>query len=187
MTRVLIPLAEGSEEMEAVISIDTLRRAKFEVVVAGISPGVITCSRGVKIVPDAPWEKIDPASFDIIVVPGGTGGVAHLRKDARVLEAVRQHVRAGKLVAAVCAGPLVLQDAGVLDGKKATCHPGVAQELTRANRLNEPVVEDGLVMTSQGAGTTMAFALAIVRRVIGLEKMTEVARGMVAWEMLGKP
>lgn len=187
MTRVLIPLAAGCEEMEAVISIDTLRRAKFEVVAAGLSKGVVACSRGVKIVPDAAWEEIDPSTFDIIVVPGGAGGVANLRKDARVLDAVRQHVRAGKLVAAVCAGPLVLQDAGVLDGKKATCHPGVAQELTRANHLNEAVVEDGNVITSQGAGTTMAFALAIIRRVAGEEKKAEVARGMVAWEMLGKP
>ena len=81
----------------------------------------------------------------------------------------------------------VLQDAGVLDGKKATCHPGVAQELTRAKRLDEAVVVDGGVITSQGAGTTMAFALTIVSEVAGREKMDEVARGMVAWEMLGKP
>ena len=187
MTRLLVPLAEGCEEMEAVITIDTLRRAKFEVVVAGVSAGVVTCSRGVKIVPDTAWEKIDPSSFDIIVIPGGAGGVANLRKDARVVEAIRRHAGAGKRVAAVCAGPLVLQDAGALDGKKATCHPGVAQELTRAKRLDEAVVVDGRVITSQGAGTTMAFALTIVSEVAGREKMVEVARGMVAWEMLGKP
>lgn len=179
MTRVLIPVADGSEEMETVIVADTLRRAKWEVVLAGLKDGPITASRGVKIVPDTTMARVDPAAFDAIVIPGGAGGVENLRKDERVLSAVRALRAAGKLVAAVCAGPLVLQEAGILDGLRATCHPGVASSLTRATRLEEPVVEDGGIITSQGPGTSFAFALRIVERFDGRAKGAEIARGMV--------
>lgn len=182
MTRALVPIAEGSEEMEAVIAIDVMRRAKWEVTVAGVKPGPVTMSRKVRIVPDAVWADIDPMSFDILVIPGGSGGVANLRKDARVLKAVRDMHAAGKLVCAVCAGPLVLQDAGVLDGRRATCHPDVASQLTKAKHVDEEVVVDGDVITSQGAGTTFAFALAIVAKTRGPEVADLVARGMV-WKM----
>jgi protein deglycase len=178
MTRALIPLADGSEELEAVAIIDTFRRAKWDVVAAGVKPGPITASRGVKIVPDANWDDVDPLSFDLIAVPGGSRGVEHLSKDKRVLAAIRGLHAAGKLVAAVCAGPLVLQEAGVLDGRRATCHPDVVPRLTKAKYVNEAVVTDGHIMTSQGAGTSVAFALAIVARVEGQAKADGIARGM---------
>lgn len=179
MTRVLVPMADGTEEMEAVIVIDTLRRAKWEVVAAGTKKGVITASRGVKIVPDVAWDEIDPSSFDVIVVPGGAKGVENLLKEESLREAIRSLHRAGKIVAAVCAGPLVLQHAGVLAGRKATCHPDVVPKLTQAQYVNEAVVVDGSVITSQGAGTCFKFALAIVAKVDGSEKAEAVARGMV--------
>ena len=178
MTRALVPLADGSEELEAVAIIDTFRRARWEVVAAAVKPGPVTASRGVKIIPDASWDDVDPMSFDLMVVPGGSRGVDNLIKDKRVLAAIRQLYDAGKLVAAVCAGPLVLQEAGVLDGKRATCHPDVAAKLTKAKLLDEVVVTDGNIMTSQGAGTSVEFALAIVARVESHAKANEVARGM---------
>lgn len=182
MTRALVPIAEGTEEMEAVIAVDVMRRAKWDVTVAGLKPGPLTMSRKVRIVPDAVWADVDPASFDVLVIPGGAGGVANLRKDERVLQAVREMHAAGKLVCAVCAGPLVLQDAGILNGRKATCHPDVVSQLTKATQVDEEVVADGNVITSQGAGTTFAFALSIVARVEGREKADSVGRGMV-WKM----
>lgn len=180
MTRALVPMADGTEEMEAVIVIDTLRRAKWEVVAVGMKKGVVTASRGVKIVPDAAWDEIDPSTFDLIVVPGGARGVEYFLKEERLHEAIRNLYCAGKIVAAVCAGPLVLQQAGVLDGRRVTCHPADATEITKATYVNEPVVVDGNVITSQGAGTCFKFALAIISKVDGPEKSAAVARGMIA-------
>ncbi len=179
MTRVLVPITDGTEEMEAVIVIDTLRRAKWEVVAAGLKKGVITASRGVKIVPDAAWDEIDPSLFDLIVVPGGAKGVESFLQEESLHEAIRGLHRAGKIVAAVCAGPLVLQRAGVLAGRKATCYPDIGPELTQAQYVNEAVVIDGNVITSQGAGTCFEFALAIVAKVDGSEKAQAIAREMV--------
>jgi 4-methyl-5(b-hydroxyethyl)-thiazole monophosphate biosynthesis len=180
MTRALVPMADGTEEMEAVIVIDTLRRAKWEVVAAGMKKGAITASRGVKIVPDAAWDEIDPSTFDMIVVPGGAKGVENMLNDGRLHKAIHNLYGAGKLVAAVCAGPLVLQQAGVLVGRKVTCHPDNAAKITEAQWVDEPVVIDGNIITSQGAGTCIQFALALISKVDGAEKSGAVARGMVA-------
>lgn len=180
MAKVLVPLAEGCEEMEAVIIIDTLRRAQWDVTSAGLRDGVVTASRGVRLVPDTTWEKINPASFDILVVPGGNGGVENLMADARVLAVLKEFQQQGKIVAAICAGPLVLQKAGVIDGKNVTCYPSAAPQITKAKRLNDRVVKDGNVITSQGPGTSVAFALAIIEHVDGKKKSDEVAKGMVA-------
>lgn len=179
MTRVLVPVADGSEEMEVVIVVDTLRRAKWDVVMAGLREGPITASRGVKIVPDTTMDRVDALSFDVLVIPGGAKGVANLAGDKRVLAAVRAMHSAGKIVAAVCAGPLVLQETGILEGCRATCHPAVADRLTSATRVDEKVVEDGKIITSQGAGTSFHFALRIIERIEGRAMAEEIARGMV--------
>lgn len=179
MTRVLVPLADGCEEMEAVIAIDTLRRAGWDVVAAGLREGPVTASRRVRLLPDASWDEVDPASFDILLVPGGAKGVERLAEDERVLAAVRRFHERGGIVAAVCAGPLVLQAAGILDGCRVTSHPAVAPELTAATRVDEAVVVDGRLVTSQGAGTSFGFALTLIELVEGRAKAEEVARGMV--------
>jgi protein deglycase len=178
-TKVLVPLAEGVEEMEAVIMIDVFRRAGWQVDVAGIKPGVVTASRGVKLLPDMPWEEIDPHAYEIIALPGGNVGTLHLMEDKRVLQAIREQHEAGKLIAAVCAGPLVLQRAGVLEHQTLTCHPLAAHELTVGKRLDHHVVVSDHIVTSQGPGTTFAFALSIIALRDGREKAQEIARGMV--------
>lgn len=176
---VLIPIADGSEEMEVVIVVDTLRRVPWNVVAAGIAPGPVTASRGVRLLPDAAWADLKPETFDLLVIPGGKKGVEALSRDERILAAIRQFVTQGKWVAAICAGPLVLQAAGVLKGRRATCHPGVAGELTQTARLNDRVVVDGRLITSQGPGTTIEFALAIIRAVEGDRKAGELAKAMI--------
>lgn len=178
-TRVLVPLAEGVEEMEAVIIIDTLRRAGWKVDAVGLRSGVVEASRGVKLVPDKAWIQIDPEDYHVIALPGGNGGTQNLMADERVLSALRRHYRAGKLTAAVCAAPLVLQKAGIIDQKRVTCHPGAIAGMTAATRVDERVVVDGNVVTSQGPGTTFAFALTIIAIIDGREKADEVARAMV--------
>lgn len=179
MQRVLVPLADGVEEMEAVIVVDMLRRAEWHVLTVGLKPGTVTAARGTRLPPDGVWDKIDPGLFDMLVIPGGARGVAALRGDPRVVAAVRAHAGHGKWTAAVCAGPLVLHDAGILAGRHATCYPGCAAELVGARYVDEPVVVDGNVVTSQGAGTTFAFALTLVALVAGASKAQALARAIV--------
>ncbi len=162
MTRVLIPLADGVEEMEAVIAIDTLRRAGWEVTAAGLRPGPVKASRGVQLIPDAEWSGTDPSSFDVLVLPGGGEGAAALCQDARVIGAVKEFMAAGRLVGAICAAPLVLDAAGVLDGRKFTCYPGIESRIRSGARAEGRVVVDGNLVTSRAAGTSFEFALALI-------------------------
>jgi 4-methyl-5(b-hydroxyethyl)-thiazole monophosphate biosynthesis len=167
MIRVLVPLADGVEEMEAVIVVDVLRRAQFEVTVAGLKPGVVTASRGVRLVPDLCWEELGGREFDLLMIPGGMEGTRRLMGDERVLARIRAMVETGQWVGAICAGPLVLQAAGVLKGRRVTCHPGVVDQLTATARLPDRVATDGRLITSQGPGTTFEFALEAIRKVSG--------------------
>ena len=116
----------------------------------------------------------------MMVVPGGAKGVENFLKDTRLHEAIRTLYQAGKIIAAVCAAPLVLQEAGVLVGRRVTCHPADAAMMTTAQWVDEPVVVDGNIVTSQGAGTCFQFALTLISKVDGPEKSAVVARGMVA-------
>lgn len=178
MPNVLVPLANGVEEMEAVIIIDVLRRAQWKVVTAGIDDGVVTASRGVRLVPDQPWAGLDPSGFDVLMIPGGGPGVERLIKDARFLATIREFDLAGKWIGAVCAAPLTLQAAGILRGRRVTCHPAVADRLTVTPRLDDRVVVEGRLVTSQGPGTSMEFALAMVRLVEGDRKAQSLAQSM---------
>ena len=147
---------------------------------AGLRAGVLTASRGVKLEPDTTLDAVKPLEFDAIVVPGGYGGVQNLMADARVLETLRAMHDAGRWVCAVCAGPLVLQAAGLLAGKRVTCYPGAAENLTATKFVNERVVVDSALITSQGPGTSLAFALEIVRQLGGAALAQRVASGLLA-------
>ena len=175
MPNVLVPIANGTEEMEAVIIIDILRRAQWPVTVAGIEAGLLTASRGVRLMPDKLWSDIHPAEFDLLMIPGGGPGVERFLKFQPLLDTIKQFCQADKWVGAVCAGPLTLQAAGVLSGKKATCHPGVADRLTVTPRIASRTVVDGHIVTSQGAGTTFDFALTLVRLLDSPSKAQAIA------------
>lgn len=180
MTKALVLLAEGVEEMEAVIAIDVLRRCGVEVMSA--STGVtheVTASRGVRLVADLMLHDAHAGEFSALVIPGGAGGSRRLADDPRVLELVRLYAKAGKLVAAVCAGPLVLEAAGVLKGLRITCHPGVRDQFPGVEVSNDRVVVDGNFITSQGPGTSMEFALAVAKWLVGEEVAAKVAEGLL--------
>jgi 4-methyl-5(b-hydroxyethyl)-thiazole monophosphate biosynthesis len=179
MNTVLVPLADGVEEMEAVILVDVLRRAHMEVITASLHGNPVTASRGIRIVPDKLWQDISPNSFDVLAIPGGAEGVNNLSKDTRVLDAVCAFDSANKWIAAVCAGPLVLQKAGILKGRRVTCHPGVADQLTATPRLTDRVVVDGRLVTSQGPGTSFEFALTLVRLIMGPDKALSLGKAMI--------
>jgi DJ-1 family protein len=165
--------------METVIVVDVLRRAKWSVVLAGIGRETITASRGVKLVVDARWDDINEADFDVLILPGGATGTDALSSDERVLSCVRRFQEEGRCLAAICAAPLVLQAAGVLDGRPATCHPAVSDQLTCTARLDDRVVVTDRLVTSQGPGTAMEFALTLVSMLSGDDVAAEVRAGLV--------
>jgi protein deglycase len=179
MPRVLVPMANGAEEMEAVIIVDVLRRAQWEVVIAGLQPGLVKASRGVMIQPDARWENLQPMTFDALILPGGSGGTEALKADGRVLQTIKDFVAARKWVGAICAAPTVLSAAGVLHQRRATSHPAVRRDLGDAIVSNDRVVVDGRIVTSQGPGTTFEFALTLIRLLSGEAAVQQVAGGLV--------
>jgi 4-methyl-5(b-hydroxyethyl)-thiazole monophosphate biosynthesis len=178
--RILVPLAEGFEEIEAVTIVDVLRRAGLDVTVAGLEPGAVMGSHGIPVTPDVHLGAVDVSAFTMIVLPGGMPGTRNLVLDERVLELVRRLHRQGKRTAAICAAPLVLQAAGVIEGVPITSHPSVRERLAGADVRPEPrVLRSGPVTTSQGAGTAMEFSLALVADLCGEEKAAELALAMV--------
>lgn len=181
MAKVLVPLADGCEELEAVTIIDLLRRAGIEVTVAGLNPGVVTASRGVQLMPDTTLDLALADSYDMIVLPGGMPGAQHLKEDPRILDAVRRMAAAGKITAAICAAPTVLLAAGVLEGRQATSYPGFLDALKPPGvRLSTaPVVVDGTVITSRGPGTAMDFALTLIETLAGADVRAKVEAGLV--------
>ncbi|KOR31072.1 4-methyl-5(B-hydroxyethyl)-thiazole monophosphate biosynthesis protein [Achromatium sp. WMS2] len=162
MPRVLIPLATGFEELEAVTVIDLLRRAKIEVVIAGLHDGPIKASHGTVLLPDVKLDEVMHQDFDMLVLPGGLPGADHLDKDARIHNLIKRLAQADKYLTAICAAPKVLARSGLLDGRAATCYPGFLDKYPRIDVLPAPVVTDGKFITSRGPGTAMDFALVLI-------------------------
>jgi 4-methyl-5(b-hydroxyethyl)-thiazole monophosphate biosynthesis len=181
--RVLVPLAEGFEEIEAVTIVDVLRRASIEVVTAALALSPVRGSHGIVVHADARLDDVLGDEFDAIVLPGGMPGSRTLRDDERVLRVVRDMSARNKLVAAVCAAPIVLEAAGVLSGKRATSYPG--NELPSARYAEERVVVDGELVTSRGAGTALEFALVLVEKLAGPDVSKRLSSGMIALPLTG--
>lgn len=182
MARVLVPLAEGFEEIEAVTVIDILRRAEVEVVSAGLTDGPITGSRGIVITPDTAVHRILEDDFDMVVLPGGLPGTTHLRLDKRIHEIVRRiHERKG-YVTAICAAPSIYAELGFLEGRKATSHPSVAEEehFAGVDYSEDRVVVDGHFITSRAPGTAMEFAMTLVKALKGEGAVAQVNKGVMA-------
>lgn len=174
MPNVLVLLAEGFEEIEAITPIDILRRAGVEVIVAALVDGIpVTGRSGITVHTETTVSSIETRLFDAIFLPGGPG-VKHLRADPRVRGILERHVAAGRWITAICAAPTVLHDAGLLQGRRYTAHPSVANELPDSI-ATERVIIDGRLITSRGAGTALDFALQLVDRLVSPEKATEVA------------
>ena len=176
MARVLVPLAQGFEELEAVTIVDLLRRGGIEVVTAGLVAEPVTASRGTTLVPDTTLDDVADASFDMVVLPGGQPGAANLDADARIHRLLQRQASEGLWCAAICAAPLVLAGAGLLEGRAATSYPGALDVAKHPNiRLREdPVVTDGKIVTSRGPGTAMDFALHLIELLAGRARRDEV-------------
>ena len=181
MPTVLVPLAPGCEELEAVTIIDLLRRANITVVTAGLDNHPVKASRGVMLIPDTNLDEASKQEFDMIVLPGGLPGADHLNNDPRIHKLLKETSQRGKYTAAICAAPKVLADAGLLANKSATGYPGVLEKMSVPNIqfIDSPVVKDGQVITSRGPGTAMDFALELIETLVGRETRDQVEAGLV--------
>ncbi|MDX1518965.1 MAG: DJ-1/PfpI family protein [Gammaproteobacteria bacterium] len=181
MASVLVPLAQGCEELEAVTVIDLLRRAGIRVVTAGLDKNPVQASRGVNLVPDTDLDTALNEDFDMVVLPGGLPGADNLDRDERVHELLKKMANSEKFTAAICAAPKVLANAGLLEGKNATSYPGFIDKMNLQNTtcLDDAVVTDGRVITSRGPGTAMDFALQLIETLEGKEKRDEVEKALV--------
>ena len=177
MKRVLCILDSGFEEIEAIAPVDLLRRAGVEVVMAGVSSMEITGKCEVTIKADVLLENILGDDFDALFLPGGPA-VMELRKNAEVIALIRAFHRAGKLIAAICAAPLLLKDAGILNGKRITAHFSTAVELPEITGGHVEI--DANLLTSRGAGTAIEFGLAFVALLAGEDAAEEVSRSIMA-------
>jgi protein deglycase len=177
---VLVPIAEGIEEIEAVCIIDTLRRAGANVTVASVGKREVIASRGVQLVADALIADCVDETFDCIALPGGMPGAEHLRDSADLIAKLKEQKQAGKLYAAICAAPaVVLKHHGLLDGVKATCYPSMQDQLDRQFVSRDPVVVDGQCVTGQGPGVAIAFALKLLERLFDAETAKRIGRAML--------
>jgi 4-methyl-5(b-hydroxyethyl)-thiazole monophosphate biosynthesis len=178
MARVLLPLAEGFEEIEAVTVVDLLRRAGIEVRTASLAGRQVTGSHGISIEADITLDAADAADYDMIVLPGGMPGSQHLKDDARIVSLLRRFAASGRYTAAICAAPSVLAQAGLLEARAATSFPGFldADSAPGIRLRDDPVVVDGKVVTSRSAGTALEFGLALIELLEGPEACQQVRR-----------
>ncbi|KAF5204879.1 Protein/nucleic acid deglycase DJ-1 [Thalictrum thalictroides] len=179
--QILVPIANGTEEMEAIMIIDILRRAKANVVVASVEDTLeLVASRKVKLVADMFLEEASKLSYDLIVLPGGLPGAQTFANSEKLVYLLRKEMESNRPYGAICASPaLVLEPHNLLKGKKATAFPAMCDKLSDQSEADNRVVVDGNLITSRGPGTSMEFSLAIVEKFFGREKASELAKTMV--------
>ena len=179
MPNACVLLADGFEEIEAVVVIDVLRRAEIDVVTVGTRGTQVTGSHGVPIEADSTLETCADTTWDAVVLPGGLPGATNLRDDEQVRELLRRQHESGRTVAAICAAPIALGRAGVLEGRRATCYPGFEDQMIGASRSTDRVVADENIVTSRGPGTAFDFALMLVARLVDEETAEALRDGML--------
>ena len=173
-------LGTGFEETEAIAPLDLLRRAGVEVTTVGLNGKIIYGSHKIGVEADMEIQDLDLSDLEMIVLPGGLGGVASIRACKAAMEAVRWAYENGKYTAAICAGPTVLADLGITDGKNATCYPGCEGQMGSANMIaNAAAVTDGKVITGTSAGCAVPFGLALITALKGAEAAEAIAKQIV--------
>jgi 4-methyl-5(b-hydroxyethyl)-thiazole monophosphate biosynthesis len=175
--KVLIPLAEGFDEMEAITTANVLRRAGIEVTLAGVPGTIVQGARKIKVIADKNIEDVESEDFDAIVLPGGNPGYINLSKSKRVTKMITDMNERGKLVAAICGSPSILAKLGILDNKRATIYPGMERELPKPR--TGKVIVDGNIITSQGPGTAVDFALEIITKLQSKFKADDMREQLV--------
>ena len=164
---VYVLLGKGFEETEAIAPVDLLRRANIPVLTVGIGGNIVEGSHGIPVVTDITLEEMDLTQMDMLVLPGGLGGVASIMASEASMDAVRFAWENGKFLGAICAGPTILASLGILDGKNAICYPGCEEKMGKANILPQAAVTDGSIITGTSAGCALPFGLALIAALKG--------------------
>lgn len=181
MAKVLVPLAPGCEELEAITITDLLVRAGNQVITAGLDEQPVVASRGMRLLPDTTVDAVRDEDFDLVVLPGGLPGANHLRDNTTVQTILKRHAAADKYLGAICAAPKALAQAGLLGGKTVTSFPGALKDFNLPNtQVRDTAIEvDGKLVTSRGPGTAMDFALTLIELLQGRDKRDEVNKQLV--------
>lgn len=176
---VYIILGTGFEEMEAICPCDMLRRGGVDVQFAGIGGKLITGGKGIAVQADCTVEEMDLQAMDMIVLPGGLGGVHSILGSETAMNAIRYAHENGKFVAAICAAPSILAKLGITDGKKAVVYPGMEDQMGCAIMQDADAVRDGKVLTGRGPGAAMDFGFLLLETMKDAETAAQVRAGMV--------
>lgn len=180
MKKVALFLANGFEEIEALATVDILRRAQIPVVTVSVSDEiVITGAHDIRVIADTLYSETDFSEVEVLLLPGGMPGAKHLNEHEGLKRLIRKYNERGNMIAAICAAPMVLGGLGLLHGRNATCYPGFEAKLTGANVTGEKVVVDANITTGRGPGLAFDFALTLVEQIAGIETRKEVENGLL--------
>lgn len=180
MKKVCVLLADGFEEVEALTVVDLLRRARIYVDTVSVTEEyMIRGSHGIAVQTEDLFEEVNLAEFDMVVLPGGLPGTTNLGAHSGVRRLVKDFAEGGKYVAAICAAPTILSDLGLLRGKRVTCYPDVERKISGAVLTGAPAMVDGNIITGQGVGAAVDFALELIAVLVGNEKAGEIADAIV--------
>jgi 4-methyl-5(b-hydroxyethyl)-thiazole monophosphate biosynthesis len=177
--KVLVPLADGFEEIEAVTIIDLLRRAGIDTVTASIGAATVKGSHGITVIADMLLDE--KTRFDAIVLPGGMPGSDNLKNDPQIISIIKEINNSGGLTAALCAAPIVLSEAGILKSRKFTCYPGFEKDIPEGICVKESVVTDGSIITGMGAGPAPLFALEIIKYLTNEETAQKIKEQIIGF------
>jgi 4-methyl-5(b-hydroxyethyl)-thiazole monophosphate biosynthesis len=181
--KVLVPLAEGFEEIEAITIMDILRRAEIDVTSVYIKKNPVMGAHHIEVSADKSIDEVNSSNFDVIVLPGGMPGSTNLKNDERVNKLIKDiHAKKG-YISAICAAPIVPGHAGLLDGKNATCYPGFENQLGHANYTGDPVTVDDNIITGKGPGCAIPFALKLVEIIKNKNLSEQLKNGMQVYWM----
>jgi 4-methyl-5(b-hydroxyethyl)-thiazole monophosphate biosynthesis len=180
MKKVLIHFADGFEEIEAITPVDVLRRAGCEVITISVTgKREVPSARGITVIADKHFNESDYEHADLIILPGGQPGSDNLNRHEGLKQQIKTFHEQGKMIAAICAAPLVLGSTGILKGKKATCYPGTEPRLTGATCTGNAVEVDGNIITGKGPGLALTFSLTLAELLVGKTKADEVRKAMI--------
>lgn len=172
-------LGSGFEETEAIAPLDLMRRAGISVSTVGLDGKIVYGSHGVGVVADLTLNEMNSEDLEMIVLPGGLGGVASIRACEKAMDAIRNAWESGKYTAAICAGPTVLAELGITDGKNVTCFPGCESQMGNVNLVSQPAVTDGKLITGTSAGCAVPFGLALIAALKGQEAADAIQKQIV--------
>ena len=175
---VAILLGTGFEEVEAIAPCDLLRRAGIETCFVGLEEKTVTGGHGIAVEADCVLNELDSSKIEMLVLPGGLGGVNSILGSSAAMELIEKTYHEGKYIAAICAAPTILAKLGITDGKQATCYPGMEDQMGTAKMVPGAAVRDGKILTGKAAGTAMDFALCLIETLLDADKAEQVKQSV---------